>query len=193
MSSLRDWYFLLRRLAGEARYRRKLRLWLRSFAQKRTTIHPSVTFTGLAPPFGFVEIGCNGNLEREVTVWLSANAGSDPRLRIGHHAFIGRNTYIGVYQPITIGNYALIGAYCYIISGSHSYATRKKPIVEQEFIGNSVLIGDDVWLGTHVVVLNGVTIGNGAVIAAGSLVNRDIPEYEVWGGVPARFLKKRPE
>ena len=40
-------------------------------------------------------------------------------------------------------------------------------------------------------VLQGVNIGNGAVVAAGAVVTKDIPENEVWGGVPARFIRKR--
>ena len=55
-----------------------------------------------------------------------------------------------------------------------------------------VVIEDDVWLGTHVVVLPGVTIGKGAIIGASSVVTKDIPAYEVWAGVPAKFIKRRP-
>jgi len=193
MESLRGWYSSLRRLVGEARYRRNVRQWLHSFARTHTTIHPSVSFTGVPYPFRFVDIADKCNVEQDVTFWLSPYSGADPKLRIGRQVFIGRNTYIGVHQPITIGNHALIGAYCYIISGTHSFATRERPISDQEFIGKRIDIGADVWLGTHVVVLHGVTIGTGSVVAAGSLVNRDIPEYEVWGGMPAKFLKRRPD
>ena len=107
---------------------------------------------------------------------------------------IDRNSYIGVHQTITIGRNVLIAAYYYIISGNHCYASRQIPIQKQGFfLGKPITIGDDVWLGTHVVVLEGVNIGTGAVVGTGSLVNKDIPPYEIWAGVPAKFIKERPK
>ena len=54
-----------------------------------------------------------------------------------------------------------------------------------------VTIGKDCWLGSGVKVTKGVTIGDGAVIGTSSVVTCDIPSYEVWAGIPARFIKKR--
>ena len=54
-----------------------------------------------------------------------------------------------------------------------------------------VTIGNDVWLGRDVTILSGVTIGDGAVVGAGSLVTKNIDDYEVWGGNPARFIRLR--
>lgn len=56
-----------------------------------------------------------------------------------------------------------------------------------------VIIGNDVWIGRGVTILSGVTIGDGAVVAAGSVVTKNISDYEVWGGNPARLIKKRFE
>lgn len=52
-------------------------------------------------------------------------------------------------------------------------------------------IGNDVWIGENVYVKGGVTIGDGAVVGFGSVVTKDIPPYEIWAGVPARFIRKR--
>ncbi len=57
---------------------------------------------------------------------------------------------------------------------------------------HSVLLGDDVWVGAGVVLLPGARIGTGAVIAAGAVVRGSVPAYEIWGGVPAHRLGRRP-
>jgi len=48
-----------------------------------------------------------------------------------------------------------------------------------------------VWIGCHVVILPGVTIGDHAVIGAGAVVNKDVPPWEKWGGVPAKKIGMR--
>jgi acetyltransferase-like isoleucine patch superfamily enzyme len=54
-----------------------------------------------------------------------------------------------------------------------------------------VEIGNDVWIGRNVVIMSGVTIGDGVIIAAGAVVSKNIGDYEIWGGNPAKLLKKR--
>ena len=53
-----------------------------------------------------------------------------------------------------------------------------------------ITIGNHVFIGTNTTILKGVSIGENAVIGACSLVTRDIPPSEIWGGVPAKFIKK---
>lgn len=52
-------------------------------------------------------------------------------------------------------------------------------------------IGNDVWIGSGVIIKEGVKIGNGSIVAMGSIVTKDIPPYEIWGGNPAKFIRKR--
>lgn len=52
-------------------------------------------------------------------------------------------------------------------------------------------IGNDVWIGARSVILSGVKIGNGAIIAANSVVTKDIPEYAIAAGVPAKVIGQR--
>lgn len=54
-----------------------------------------------------------------------------------------------------------------------------------------ITIGDDIWIGTNALIMDGVTIGNHAVIAAGAVVTKDVPEYAIVGGVPAKIIKQR--
>lgn len=54
-----------------------------------------------------------------------------------------------------------------------------------------VIIGNDVWIGKGATIMSGITIGDGAVIATNSVVTKNVGDYEVWGGNPSRFIKKR--
>ena len=65
------------------------------------------------------------------------------------------------------------------------FADRGREIFRQPLRSAGITIGDDVWLGSHVVV-DGVRIGSHAVVGAGSVVARDVPEWAVVVGNPAR-------
>ncbi|WP_262710533.1 acyltransferase [Dinghuibacter silviterrae] len=54
-----------------------------------------------------------------------------------------------------------------------------------------VKIGDNVFIGMDSIILKGVTIGSNVVVAAGSVVARDIPDNQIWGGNPAKFIRNR--
>jgi len=60
-----------------------------------------------------------------------------------------------------------------------------------EDVGKKIIIGNDVYIGYSVTVLGGVTIGDGAIIAACSVVTKDVPPFEIWGGNPAKLIKKK--
>ena len=53
------------------------------------------------------------------------------------------------------------------------------------------IIGNDVWLGRNVIITNGANIGNGVIAAAGAVITKDIPDYAVVAGVPARIIRYR--
>jgi acetyltransferase-like isoleucine patch superfamily enzyme len=51
------------------------------------------------------------------------------------------------------------------------------------------MIGNDVWLGYGVKILEGISIGDGVVVGTGSIITKDIPPYEIWGGIPAKKMQ----
>ena len=107
-------------------------------------------------------------------------------------------------KRITIGNNVNIGADCLIIDTDahpHDYIRRRRTywesvsgeIYEESILSAPIVIEDDVWIGARYQILKGVHIGARSIIAAGSVVVSDIPPGEIWGGNPARFIKKIPK
>jgi acetyltransferase-like isoleucine patch superfamily enzyme len=136
---------------------------------------------------GVLEIGDHAIIDNHAFLQLTKPA---PHLTIGRHVGIGRHCVIAVKGRMVIGDYTQIGPYCQIIDQDHSFR-RDDLIINQSAYVRAVTIGRDCWFGSGVRVLKGATVHDGAVIGAGSVVTGDVPAYEVWGGVPARFLKRR--
>ena len=106
---------------------------------------------------------------------------------IGNHTRIGlHNTIIG---PVRIGNQVNL-AQGVIVSGlNHNYQDANRPISEQGVSTSPITIKDDVWIGANAVIAAGVTIGKHCVIGAGSVVTKDVPDYSVAVGNPAKVIK----
>lgn len=121
-------------------------------------------------------------------IWQPFNDSS--YIKLGEKVFIGHACEFVCNTKISIGNNCLIASRCTINDTGHEFS-RNEPINLQAITSKEIIIENDVWIGTSCIILQGVTIGEGSVIAAGSVVNKSIPPYEVWAGVPARFIKKR--
>jgi acetyltransferase-like isoleucine patch superfamily enzyme len=94
--------------------------------------------------------------------------------------------------PITIGNDVLIGADVHIIPSNHNFDDPDLSIAEQghDSTNSGIQIANDVWIGAKSMILAGVSIGTHCVIGAGSVVTKDVPDYAVVAGVPAKILRK---
>ena len=73
---------------------------------------------------------------------------------------------------------------------THGYEDIHKPIRIQPCKTAIVTIGDDSWIGANAVITSGVTLGKHVVVAAGSVVTKDVPDYSIVAGNPARILKQ---
>ncbi len=114
-------------------------------------------------------------------------------LKIGRNVGINHHTEIDYSGGITIEDEVWISQYVIIETHKHVVRnrTRKK---DQPTELNTLVIGRDAWLGAFSVILPGVRrIGEGAIIGAGSVVSRDVDDWEIVGGVPARAIGQRSE
>lgn len=105
---------------------------------------------------------------------------------------IGENVRFDSVYPnnITIHNHVHIAANTTILT--HILDTRNPDREDIHWIEGHVEIGEHVFIGAATIITGNVRIGKGAIVGAGSVVTKDIPDYEIWGGNPARFIKKRP-
>lgn len=141
-------------------------------------------------PFDRVTLGGQCEIQRLCNIWIEPSA-AYAQLTIGKRSFVGQGTILSVSDQLSIGGNTLIGAYCYLLTNQHNIASRDTPIRDQGYLRGPLKIGDDVWIGAHSVLMPNVTVGSGAVIGAGAIINRDIPEFEIWAGVPARKIGER--
>ncbi|WP_418460296.1 acyltransferase [Bacteroides sp.] len=107
---------------------------------------------------------------------------------IGDYTRIGlRCTIIG---PVQIGNHVILAQNVAISGLNHRYEDPTLPIHQQGVTTALIQIGDDSWVGANSVITAGIKIGKHVVVGAGSVVTKDIPDYSIAVGNPARIIKK---
>ena len=112
------------------------------------------------------------------------------KVSLGDYSGIGINAHIS--GTCTIGSHVMMGPNVTIVTRNHKHDDLNQPMMFQGFEEEQpVVIGNDVWIGERVMIMPGVHIGNGCILAAGAVVTRDVPDYAVVGGVPAKIIKMR--
>jgi len=112
------------------------------------------------------------------------------RIQIGEDTRLNRGCTVTSYDQISIGDFTIIGEFVSIRDANHGLE-RGEPMRYQPHTFEEIQIGRDVWVGRGSCILPGVTIGEGAVIGANSVVTRDVPDFGIAAGVPARVIKMR--
>ena len=100
-------------------------------------------------------------------------------LKLGKNFDIGTFTYINAHYGVEISDKIQIGSHCSIYS--HSTIDSKK---------GKVILKKNCKIGTHCTIMPNVTVGENSIVAAYSFVTTNIPKNEIWGGVPAKLIKK---
>ena len=124
---------------------------------------------------------------------------SHARFEKGMQVELGDKVQFGAYDEVAcnlrVGNRVLMGSrVSFVGRNDHPFRTPGVSVWSSDAGQRGlVTVGDDVWIGSGSIILSGVTIGTGAIIAAGSVVTKDVPSCEIWGGNPARKIRDRFE
>ncbi len=134
-----------------------------------------------------IKIGNNVIISKGCVIQAKTGA-----LTLGDKCDIGAHTVISSISSITMEDSVLIAGNCYIGGARYNLDNLDKPIMEQGIYSRGpITIGKGSWVGAAATILDGVTIGQGCVIGAGAVVSRDIPDYAIVAGVPAKVIRFR--
>ncbi|MBS1079055.1 CatB-related O-acetyltransferase [Gluconobacter kondonii] len=135
---------------------------------------------------------------------FSNQGGNETWSKIGRHTYGFPEIQERGAAKLTIGNYCSIADEVVIILANHNqnYITQypffslnflwdKAKNCETDHVCKDVYIGNDVWIGYGVKILPGTIIGDGVIIAAGAVVCGTVSPYSIYGGVPAKLIRKR--
>jgi len=155
-----------------------------------------------SPPLPGSKIGMAFRRELAKKIFLKTSAkfkvhagvefGTGVNVQIGHNSSLNKNAWIG--NDTVIGDDVMMGPNVVMLSGSHNFDRIDIPMTEQGAPArNPIIIGNDVWIGTRSIILPGVKIGNHSIIGAGSVVTKEVPDWAIVGGNPAKVIRYRKE
>lgn len=112
-------------------------------------------------------------------------------VRIGQGSEIGERCRISIANSLNMGKKVLLSPNVYITDCDHEYRNLEVPVIDQGIVqkGQAVSIGDGSYIGINTVIVGNVKIGKHCVIGANSVVTKDVPDYCVAVGSPARVIK----
>jgi len=178
--------FILKLITSEKGIRP--RWWVRKFVNpfyhkrgKRTTIYRRARMDLM--PYNHFEIGNHSTIED----FSFINNGMGP-VKIGNHVFVGAsNVIIG---PVTLHDHIMTAQNVVISGMNHGFENVDTPFRYQPSTVSEIVINEGCWIGANSVITAGITVGRYSIIAAGSVVTKDIPDYSMAAGNPARIIKQ---
>lgn len=119
-------------------------------------------------------------------------SGRGGAVRIGKESEIGERCRISIVNSLDIGEKVLLSPNVYITDCDHEYRNRDVPVIDQGIVqrGQKVAIGEGSYIGINAVIVGNIKIGKHCVIGANSVVTKDVPDYCVAVGSPAKILKR---
>ena len=158
-------------------------------AYKIKHARPRIAQTAIIKKRRLVQLGKNVDILDYVIIKTGTN-----KVNIGNNTQINPFTVIYGGSGVEIGDNVMIAPHVMIAAGNHNFRNIDIPMrFAGSFSKGKIIIEDDVWIGANVVVTDAVRIKKGAIIAAGSVVIKDVEEYDVVAGVPAKKIFNRKD
>lgn len=133
-----------------------------------------------------VKLGKNSRIN------LGVNLSNPQNIIIGSNSYInGGDLIAGDNSKIIIGNDCLISYNVHFRTKTHNYEKKNELIRNQGHSEKDIIIEDDVWIGYGAQIMPGCRLKRGCVVGAGAIVTKDVEEYAVVAGVPAKIIKYR--
>lgn len=133
-----------------------------------------------------IQLATHVTIRSSVQIWSGGGT-----VKIGMGSEIGERCRISIANSLEIGEKVLLSPNVYITDCDHEYRNIDTPVMDQGIVqkGQKVSIGDGTYIGINVVIVGNVKIGKHCVIGANSVVTKNVPDYSVAVGSPARVIK----
>lgn len=125
--------------------------------------------------------------KRKVGILGNFSVGNPINVTIGPHCGINHGVFILGHHKVTIGSHVVLSARCMLIDAGldkAEFSTSEFP----RHVSGPITIKDGAWIGAGAIVLPNVTVGRKAIVGAGAVVTRDVPDYAIVAGNPARMI-----
>lgn len=129
---------------------------------------------------------CGMQIGKKTRIDLNQYFIAASQFKIGNNCHINHNCFIDARGGILIHDNVSISHYVKLVTGSHNINSKN---FEGEF--SSIEIGDNAWIGINAIILQGVRIGKGAVVCAGAIVTKNVGDFEIVAGIPAKVIGYR--
>jgi len=139
-----------------------------------------------------IELGNNISFSSESRLYAKSLT-NESRIKIGNNVAFNTNVMVNADDmgEIIIEDNVMIGPNTVFRSANHEFRNPAMIIRLQGHTKGTIRVGSDVWIGANCVILTNVSIGKGAVIGAGAVVTKDVADFEIVAGVPAKKIGSR--
>ncbi|MFC4633309.1 acyltransferase [Dokdonia ponticola] len=132
------------------------------------------------------------NIGKKVIISKDCTFSHPENVIINDYVYIGPRARVSSFGKVVFGKGVIIGPDLVIHTANHNYQNDIKTIPYDVGLNiKDVYIDEAVWIGSNVIILPGVKIGKGSVVATGSVITKDVLDYSIIGGNPAKLIKMR--